>query len=179
MNKPILLDMDGVIADFNAAAIALHNPTSHQTFIGWNPWEQWGLTASDFWTPMGYDFWFNVPKTINANRIVQMCEIAVGQKNVCFLSSPCDTHGCLDGKRAWIKKHFPKYSRQFLIGPAKHFCAHNNSLLVDDSDRNCEDFAKAGGCVCLYPQPWNKARGNVPIAVEVLAKSLADFVGER
>lgn len=175
MNKRILLDMDGVIADFIGAAISLHKPKD-STVVNWDFFEQWGLTASDFWTPMGYDFWLNIPKTIEAIRIVQMCEVAVGPKNVCLLTAPCKTKGCRDGKADWIDRHFPRYNDRHLIGAAKNFCSSPNSLLIDDSDKNCEEFVGAGGQVCLYPQPWNKARDNTHIAVQVLAKSLSNFI---
>jgi hypothetical protein len=178
MNKRILLDLDGVIADFVAAAVELHKP-SNPVVSSWNFFEEWGLTARDFWGPMGYNFWVNVPKTTDAVQIVQMCEEAVGSRNVCLLTAPCYTKGCRDGKRDWIRKHFPQYHRRHLIGAPKEFCASPNSLLVDDSDTNCETFANWGGHFCLYPNQANKARDNAHIAIEVLKKALIAFVREE
>ena len=63
--------------------------------------------------------------------------------------------GWVVGKINWIDKNMPEYSRRYLIGPAKQFCAGPDSILVDDSNKNIEDFAEAGGNVILVPRPWN------------------------
>ena len=156
--RRILLDMDGVIADFIGAAALLHEFDASAVKC-WDFLESFGIDPVAFWSPMGRKFWANVPKTIEADAIVQACEEAVGAENVCLLSSPCDTDGCIDGKRDWIRKHYPQFARRAMFGPAKEFCAAPNRLLVDDSDSNCNAFARAGGVACLLPRPWNLNRG--------------------
>lgn len=166
MKKRILLDIDGVLADFVAGAAKFHDqdPASVTT---WNFIEQWGLTAADFWNPLGREFWANLPLTPEANRVVALCEAAVGKENVALLTSPCDTDGCLEGKRDWVKMYFSDYRRRLLIGAAKEFCATPHSLLVDDHDANCKAFLLAGGVPCLFPRPWNAyaSRADKPLDV--------------
>ena len=48
-----------------------------------------------------------------------------------------------------------KYNNKFLIGFQKHFCAHSGSLLIDDYDKNINDFRQAGGNAILVPRQWN------------------------
>lgn len=155
MRKRILLDIDGVLADFVAGVAKLHgeDPGSVCT---WNFFEQWGLTASDFWTPLGREFWASLPLTSESMRVLEMCEAAVGKQNVALLTSPCETDGCLEGKRDWVQKCFPDYRHRLLIGAAKEFCASPSSLLIDDHDKNCEAFIAAGGVACVFPRPWNR-----------------------
>jgi len=59
----------------------------------------------------------------------------------------------------WIREHLPAYSRRFLIGPAKEFCANPRSVLIDDSETNVKAFFEAGGHTVLVPREWNWMRG--------------------
>lgn len=174
MTQRIFLDIDGVLADFIAGAACLHrqDPASVRT---WDFFGQWGLTASDFWTPMGYDFWVNLPLTVEAREVVERCEKTVAPANVCLLTSPCETAGCLEGKRDWVRKHFPQFTRRCLIGAAKEFCASPESLLVDDHDKNCDAFTAAGGAACLFPRPWNANHSSANWPIVALQKALEEF----
>lgn len=175
MSKRILLDIDGVIADFIMGAARLHRqePASVRT---WNFFEQWGLTVSDFWAPMGRKFWAELPLTPEAHEVVGRCEKAVGAANVCLPTSPCETDGCIDGKRDWVRRHFPQFKDRCLIGSAKQFCASASSLLVDDHDKNCDSFLAYGGLICLFPRPWNKNHSLMATAVIHLQSQLETFV---
>lgn len=174
MTNRIMLDIDGVLADFIGGAARLHrqDPASVRT---WNFFAQWGLTVSDFWAPLGYDFWANLPLYPEAHEVVERCEKAVGAAKVCLLTSPCETAGCLDGKRDWVRRHFPQFNQRCLIGSAKQFCASPTSLLVDDHDGNCKAFMLAGGSACLFPRLWNANHSSANWPVVVLQKSLETF----
>src|SRR5574337_562196 len=155
--KKILLDMDGVIADFIGGAARIHGKDA-STVATWDFLEEWEIAPKDFWSPLGRDFWANLNPTDEAFGIVKMCECAVGPENVCLLSSPCLTDGCMEGKLDWIRRHFPQYSRRYLFGPKKEFCSSADRLLIDDSDANCASFRHAGGQAFLFPRPWNESR---------------------
>ena len=174
MRKRIFLDLDGVLADFVAGAARLHgkDPASVTT---WDFFERWSLTAADFWNPLGREFWANLPLTPEAHQIVALCEQAVGKENICLLTSPCDTDGCPEGKRDWVKKHLPDYRRRLLIGAAKEFCATPRSLLVDDHDANCKAFLLAGGVPCLFPRPWNAYADRADKPLEVIQTIIGMF----
>lgn len=147
-----LLDLDGVLVDFIAGLAKLRggprvDPTS------------WDCVTPNEWSRMDYTFWRYLPKTPEFDLILSAVEETFGQENVCLLTSPARTQGCLEGKMDWIREHLPQYSRQFLIGPVKHFCAHDRAVLIDDSEDNCNAFNKAGGDIVLLPRPWNFLRG--------------------
>jgi len=50
------------------------------------------------------------------------------------------------------------YQKHYLIGPAKHFAATPDSLLVDDSEKNIDMWVAWGGVGLLFPCPWNSGR---------------------
>lgn len=174
MTNRIFLDIDGVLADFVGGAARLHRADA-STVRTWNFYEQWGLTSADFWGAMDYDFWVNLPLTIEAHAIVDCCERAVGSGSICLLTARLENPGGMEGARDWVRRHFPQFGRRLLLGPAKEFCASPSSLLVDDSDNNCGAFVLAGGAACLLPRPWNQNRHLSSQPLDVLRQSLQAF----
>jgi hypothetical protein len=92
----------------------------------------------------------------------------------------------MPGKVAWLEKHLPSYSRRFLFGPKKEFCAGPDRLLVDDHDLNTEAFAASGGRTFLVPRQWNSLKDvkeSVPHILDValcrLTKGVSYFAEEE
>lgn len=158
MNR-CLLDMDGVLSDFVGGACRLHkvpNPYDNPVNHGKPRIEELvGIPAVDFFGPMDEAFWAGLDPTPECFKIVAEVEKVFGRNNVCILTSPVRTHGCFEGKLAWIRKHLPQFGRRFLVGPSKEFAAGPHSWLVDDSDANVINFANWGGNAVQVPQPWN------------------------
>jgi hypothetical protein len=118
---------------------------------------QKAFTEATFWQSIKRDFWATVPKSRECDWLLETCAGLVGRENVCILSSPTLDPDCASGKVEWIYTFMPQWMhRQFLIGPRKHFCARPDSLLIDDRDKNIEDFCAAGGCGITMPRPWNR-----------------------
>jgi hypothetical protein len=165
----LLLDMDGVIADFVKGALSVHrgkfDESNYAQLRGTNAWDiaRWYMgPTSEFWGAFGYQFWKTLPKTPEADEIVDLCYQYVGEDRVAVLTSPVNTLGCLDGKRDWLAKHFPDLpmllsvrSKHGKATPPKEFCATPNSILVDDYDENIRKWIDAGGLGFLYPRRWN------------------------
>jgi hypothetical protein len=169
MRDLCFLDMDGVLVNFIDAAHKLHN---QRTLLPDWPYEKGeksfdvterlGISVSDFFAPMGFSFWKNLEwfdfgdsPLFNGKLLLESCESLYGVENICILTSPCLTPGCVEGKRAWIDKHMPKYKKQVLFGSAKHYCAHKNAILYDDKESNVSKFKGWGGKASLMPRPWN------------------------
>lgn len=173
----ILLDLDGVLVDFIGGAKRLHgksvpnHPHCPATQSEQSPWEIepiFGMTAPQLWDPMGRQFWASLQPMPHMKTYVQLLEAKFGEKNICLLTSPIRTDGCIDGKMDWIKKHLPQYRRQFLVGPAKQFCASDRHALIDDHTKNIEAFKDAGGHTFLVPAPWNPRFNEDPAAALAL-----------
>lgn len=152
----IFLDLDGIIRDFVQGVIDKFNLNiTHQDINEWNWFEKnMNMSASEFWEQLDYDFWVNLPKTPLADEVLEL----VNSFKPVILTSP--TLNSAGSAQAWIRKNLPDYfdSKRYLIGPAKWACANEDSLLIDDSDRNINEFECAGGKAILFPAPWNQKR---------------------
>lgn len=158
------LDMDGVLSDFVGAMCKAHNlpnPYLDGTFTDWllNKAPGWKMSTEKFWKPADeVEFWSEMEKTPEADEIVAVSEGLFGSTNICILTSPSLAPACVAGKRIWIQKHYPRFKDNWLMGPAKHFCAGPGRMLVDDKEENCVAFTSKGGDAYLYPRPWNSRR---------------------
>ncbi len=157
----VFLDIDGVMADLVEAIADFHklpNPFGEKSNLGkYFLHELIGLTEKEIWEPLSEDFWANLPLTAEAERIMSTILEFFPEEQVCFLSAPTQSPSSAAGKMIWIKKHFPSFwsDRRFLLGAAKHFCASEKALLIDDHEANITRFIQNGGRAVLYPRPWN------------------------
>lgn len=157
-----LLDLDGCLVDFVGGAARLfgksdpYAPYEPKRERGaYETWELLGIDKAEFWRPMGEEFWAGLDWLPDGRSILSAVETTFGKESICLLTSPCLTPGCEAGKVRWIREHLPDYSRRYLIGPAKEFCAHGRAVLVDDYDVNVDRFREHGGRAVLIPRPWN------------------------
>jgi len=181
----ILLDMDGVMADFVGGAMWLHNKPwpfvgDHVGNKAWDILKAWGMSPVDFWGPMGRTFWAGLEKTKEADATMALLKDMAGVENICFLTSPCLTEGCMEGKRDWVHKHFPDVplliaSHSMTGLAAKPFCAHNEAWLIDDYHENAWKFSLAGGNAFLFPRPWNDCWRDEHEAVKLLRDQLESW----
>lgn len=158
--KFCFLDMDGVLVDFVGGVCAAHNrETPYLSPNSYGIFEMetvWGISTDEFWTPTQFDgFWSNLDKTPEADNLVELACSKFGTENVCILTSPSDDYRCIPEKQEWIAKHYPKLQRQMLFGSAKRFLAGPDRLMIDDRDKNIENFRKAGGIGITMPRLWN------------------------
>lgn len=148
----VFCDLDGVLADFVAAVEEQYGITVDSwDFMSKIP----GRTPAQFWDTCSESFWAGLNWTPDGKDILKILEDRFKPQNICLLSSPCATPGCMEGKKRWIDKNLPDYKRRFLMGPAKDFCAGPNKLLVDDYDENIRRFVLNGGLGITIPRKWN------------------------
>lgn len=175
----IFLDMDGVLADFVGAACRVHNRTCYdkREHMGEFSLEKcWGISAAEFWAPTdSFDFWMNLDKTAEADMIVETAVDIVGWENVAILTIPSDLPECINAKKEWIKFYYPRLAKQMIFAYDKGFIADPGKLLVDDRDRNVEDWKAVGGDAILVPRPWNKYWQYWDTAYNVVERELANY----
>lgn len=159
----VIVDIDGVLADFIKGALCIHEHCTDTEIVYAKALGEWwlpgllNLTGDEFFAPMGYDFWANLEPTHDGAQLISHLEKEFGQSNIALWSSPSDNPGCCDGKRDWVKKHLPKhYYRHLILGSVKHLGANPSSILVDDFDSNIDSFQKKQGKPCLVPRIWNR-----------------------
>jgi len=158
----VYLDMDGVLADFNLAAHAAHGredcyPGNPSAYGEWHIEKVWGYTPEEFWAPLQRTgFWESIRKTPEADMIVEACLTEVGPGNVAILTSPSLDAFSIPGKRTWISNHFPELTEQMIFTKAKGFVAGPNRILIDDCDRNIDEWSKERGWAIQVPRLWNR-----------------------
>jgi hypothetical protein len=156
------LDMDGVLVDFVAGVLKHYGLPPATVVDTWNfdleLCQKFALSRDAFWQAFGQDFWEGLDWTADGRHLLTCAEVCFGPENVFLLSSPCRTHGCLEGKNRWVARHLPDYQRRLFLGSAKHAFASASKVLVDDSDDNVARFRAAGGHAVLVPRPWNQRR---------------------
>lgn len=187
MKTKILLDMDGVLANFVQGAcdfLKVDNPYrgtfKERTLGSFDILEHLGMSPGeqdDFYDDINnVPFWEHLGVLPEACAIVAEAEAAVGTKNVCLLSSPSHMEFSMVGKVRWIRKHFPQFQDRYLFGKQKQFCADTvDHILIDDYEKNVDAFRAHGGQAFLVPRPWNKDHANEPILVDLLSKFLGTY----
>lgn len=174
MDQKVFLDLDGVLANFVDAACKLHDKPypydDPNNFGNGNLEKIFGLDKATFVKGMDHLFWASLKKLPYADDVVNILTKAYGVGNICILTKPVETLGCVSGKIAWIHEHYPQFKYQHYIGPSKRFCANPNSILFDDYERNVNEFLLHGGHACLIPAPWNTRWMHDPV------QSILDYI---
>ena len=174
INK-IFLDLDGVIRDWCGGIFKMFDcpPVKIEH---WNDMTKYvctlyGISEEYFWDKQDYNFWYGLKMYPYAQDILDLLPI----EKTCILTSPTLTSA--GGTQRWIESKLPILfkKKQYLIGPAKHFCASSDALLIDDNDLHVETFRKAGGHAILFSQPWNENRLFKDKKIETLRHELQNF----
>lgn len=172
----ICLDLDGVLGDFVGAAGKLLN-FDPRVVTKWDFYEQVGVSKTAFWNAIhnqGSVFWEEIEPYPWYGELYSRCKRTAPTQ---ILTSPSDHESSYQGKAAWLKKHLFLKPNQYFLGSEKTWLATSETVLIDDSDENCEAFNKAGGHVILFPQPWNANRFLADKAMEYTMQRLAELEG--
>jgi 5'(3')-deoxyribonucleotidase len=173
----VFVDMDGVIASFlDAASIAHNRPLPYDNPANYGVWDTeklWGITPAEFWAPCNSEeFWLDIPKTSEADGIVEMLSRDFGADNLAILTAPNQAPGCVNAKRKWIQKYYPALAGRMIFTAAKGLVAGPGKLLIDDKDSNCEEFRAAGGFAILVPRLWNSRHATASNVLDELKSGL-------
>jgi hypothetical protein len=157
----ILLDMDGVLANFSLAASLVHGQGKARP-THWNWYEDWGITGKEFWAPIHelgggfYKRWVQpYPWAVDVLRLVADADDFI------IYSAPSSSEYGYSGKKAWIDKYLQPYHDKPIkihVGSDKWLMAGKDRLLIDDYDENIKKFREHGGHTVTFPQPWNSQK---------------------
>lgn len=174
----ILLDLDGVLADFNGAACGLHGRPKYVPKV-WDYYADWGYTASDFWRPIERQGACFYPKFVRPYPWMRgMLHLVQDAADEVIISTANPLHsGLIAGKVDWIKQHVGD-SYSVMFGHNKELMAGPERMLIDDCDLNIAAFRNEGGYAITFPQPWNKCCGFTSRRLEFLKDSLDNVKGE-
>lgn len=172
MIKRILLDMDDVLNQFSMPVLSDLSGErlsyddypvnlgydivgAYRHFTGDDK-----TSTSEVWGMMPSWVWYDAPVSPQFGTLINKSRDAVGPSNVFICTSPTINPECAKGKMFWIQKKLPRFlHRNFFITPNKSELARPDTLLIDDSEKNTDDFILAGGHAWLMPRPWNRCYG--------------------
>ena len=84
--------------------------------------------------------------------------------------------GSWPGKVEWVHRYFRTFEKRLIITQApKSLLAKPDTLLIDDRDKNIEEFIAAGGQAILVPRPWNELHGWAGESLQVVRNSLEEL----
>lgn len=177
--KHIFLDMDGVMADFVGGVIDLLKLDHFKALNEWPRGEYsmetaLGITTDRLWNLInrnGSEWWAHLdPFEWNKHLLSMVIECRAAPS---ILTSPGDCAYAYTGKRLWAEKHLSGFPLH--LTSQKHLLAKPSSLLIDDSDRNCEQFREDGGHAIVFPQPWNSQHGETFRRMAYIREQLQEF----
>lgn len=165
----IYLDMDGVLADFISSALSVHGRDPEEVLRSWPPGKYdvvqvLGMSEQKFWReidahggPMsvstpGQPFWKDLKPYPWRDAIWDLCG---RYAPTCILTSPSKNSGSVAGKVRWLQDWMGYDFRDYILAPRKWRVSRPGAVLIDDQDRNCQKWEKAGGTAIVFPRPWN------------------------
>jgi len=159
----ILLDMDGVLTNWEKGVCDLFKLDYEEVVASWPPGEYGietaaGINEGKVWDAInnaGEDWWANLEEYPWARSFYNDC---TAMADTYFVTSPSKHGSSLAGKLTWMQKFTGADDfRNFLVGPKKYLCARPDQVLVDDSDKHINQFRERGGFGILFPRQNNSA----------------------
>ncbi len=152
----IILDCDGVLADFVTGALRVHgSELTPEDITRYDMAEVMGISGAEFWKPInagGPEFWRNLDPYPWFDQLFDGLR-SLGR--VMLATKPSWSWCSYAGKKMWFDRVLgPSFGDIALISDKSLF-ARSTRVLVDDSQENVASFLAAGGEACLFPQPWN------------------------
>ena len=160
--QQILLDMDGVIADFLGGALKVLNKDFNKNitieqyatdFGKWETYDYYGITIDQFWESIDKtpDFWYRLQPMPWGRELYQFLQ---DMGDVTIVTTPNLHPDCASQKLKWLNGYLGIKSNAVFLGARKYLMA-GNGILIDDYYKNTESFKEAGGDAILIPSNWN------------------------
>lgn len=136
----IYVDMDGVIVDFDGGYEKLTGITTKEA-------DKKG--PEFFWKPIskaGAKWWITLKWMSDGKQLWDY----VKKYNPELLSAPSREEASRLGKRVWVKRELPGVKLILKSADKKQEFASSNSILIDDREKNIEQWKNAGGIGILH-----------------------------
>jgi 5'(3')-deoxyribonucleotidase len=157
MIKPtVLLDVDGVLADFAGALLDWAGPQYTRDHLSeWDLTKALGLAdrQSEFDAVAGEPgFCESLPLLDGAQDFVEDLRLVA---DIVVVTSPYSAAKLWTYDRLiWLERHFKITKHDVIFAKRKHLV--RGDVMIDDGPHNVEAFVRAGGRGLLIDQPWNR-----------------------
>ena len=139
----IYSDMDGVIADFDTRFKQFSDGIPPSDYV-----DKFGLEK--FWEliddEVGVRFWTGIEWMPGSQEYWDY----IKKYNPILLSAPSRNNESRLGKRMWAKRNLPGVKLILSFGNNKKNYANENSILIDDREKNINQWKEAGGIGILH-----------------------------
>lgn len=167
----ILLDLDGVLANFHLGFLKHHGMESEYT--KWRPGHYdlpslLGITEPHFWTCVPPGMFENLPPMADMEAIIQI--VTKYDPNFHICTSPGPHAYAAQEKIVWMRKYLGMSFKRYVITSNKTLLANRWNVLIDDWETQVQLFKETGGMSILVPRPWNGRHG-----AEESAPTIIDF----
>ncbi len=151
----VYLDMDGVLADFNARTLELISKSLDDFDSSQAGWDALGEHK--------YNIYLDLPLMPNATILVEgilrLCtKYEVNYGVLTAVPKVGRVPKAKEHKKFWLSRHFPELLNNFNIGPHaeyKQYHANPGDVLIDDMKRNIEQWRSREGYGILYGNAEN------------------------
>jgi len=141
----IYCDLDGVLVDFDLGYQELTGITSQQADAN-------GVEA--FWSPLskaGAKFWITLKWMSDGKQLWSY----IKKYDPILLSAPSREESSRLGKRVWVKRELPDVKLILKSASQKQQYASPTSILIDDRQKNIDQWNAAGGVGILHTSTAN------------------------
>lgn len=154
----IYLDLDGVVVDWSGGVCKLLNidktdPECQKILRSDNWLQGWKFGTNEDIDRLvgaaGYSFWYNLELLPWAHDLYNLLS---EYSNVIFLTSPGKFHAGAHAKLDYIWDHFG--NRDYILTKHKYVCASVDSILIDDMQKNMDEWRAHGGICWHWPNQY-------------------------
>lgn len=150
MIRKIAIDLDGVVVDFlrGAYSAGIFDPETGRM-------DEAKLMEAD------ERFWADLPAIVEGLWLYSRLYAFSRRKDLTiYILSHAINEASKAGKREWIQKNLKTNPMEIVFVAKrkdKNEFADSQTLLIDDYQKNCDEFEAAGGhAVCFHRQDFNK-----------------------
>jgi 5'(3')-deoxyribonucleotidase len=142
----LYVDLDGVLTDFNKKlSEVMGKPFKNEFSNDPSIWKAITKAGAEFWSTMewlpgGRDLWEELKKY-----------------DPTILSAPSNHPSSVEGKKEWLKDNIPGVP--FILEQKKEKYANEDSILIDDREKNIKRWEAAGGIGILHKNPEKTLEG--------------------
>lgn len=165
-NQPtILLDVDGVLADFAGALLAWAGPVySREQLTEWDLTKALGLEDRQ----QEFDAVASEPGFCESLPLIDGAQVFVEElrsfAEIIVVTSPYSAAKLWTFERLrWLEKHFAITKHDVIFAKRKYLV--RGDLMIDDGPHNIDEFLRRDLKGILIDQPWNRDHRELPVAI--------------
>jgi 5'(3')-deoxyribonucleotidase len=151
--KTVLIEMEDILCETSkeaARGMNLPSPENPPISPSGELAETSPKNVEKFFESQPSSFWENLEPTSDLPQIRKLLE----GKKVKVITRPYNLVESQEGKKRWLKKHFP--NADLVFTRSKHVFANPQTTLIDCRPAAIQAFKRFGGKAVLVPKPWQK-----------------------